>query len=418
MRMGVELAVLADDLTGGLIIASTLEAVGVRCPVATSVEALAGLPADAEAVVLARKIRLADPATARAEATAAARAFAAIGAARVFYKYCALFDSSAEGAIGPIADVLLAETGAPATIFCPSFVEHDVTVFEGRMFVGGVPLGETYKRFDPVLPMTNSNLVEVLAPQTRHRVGLLRHRDVAQGPAAIAAALDPDCPFHIADAIDPHDIAQLALAVLDWPLVTGGDSLPMALARAWRARDGRGETGSRGPLPKVDGHVAVLSGSCGVRTLEQLDVFAERHPTWRIDLAAEADDPGLVSRILDWAAPRLTDGPVAIATSGDPAAVTRAQARFGRDGAAERSDRIIADLAAGLFDRGVRRFVVAGGETSGQVIARLGLGLIDVAAFDDMLGGHCHADPVALVLKPGMFGGPDFLLAAVERLTA
>jgi 3-dehydrotetronate 4-kinase len=410
MPMAVELAVLADDLTGGLIIASTLEAVGVRCPVATSVAALADLPPDAEAVVLARKIRLADPATARGEALAAARAFAAIGAKRVFYKYCALFDSSDQGAIGPIAEVLLEETGAQHTIFCPSFVEHDVTVFEGRMFVGGTPLGESYKRFDPVLPMTNSNLVEVLAAQTRHRVGLLRHRDVARG----ILALQPDCPFYIADAIDPNDIAQLAKAVLDWPLVTGGDSLPQALARAWRARDGRGETGSRGALPRAGGGLAVLSGSCGVRTLEQLDVFAAQHPTWRIDLAES--EPDLVPRILDWATPRLAQGPLAIATSGDPEAVARAQARFGREGASERSDRIIADLASGLYERGVRRFVVAGGETSGQVIARLGLGLVDVAAFDDMLGGHCYADPVALVLKPGMFGGPDFLLEAVARL--
>ena len=411
--MGVELAVLADDLTGGLIVASTLEAVGVRCPVATSVEALADLPADAEAVVLARKIRLADPATARAEAMAAARAFAAIGAKRVFQKYCALFDSSDQGAIGPIADALLEATGARHTVFCPAFVEHDVTVFEGRMFVGGVPLGESYKRFDPVLPMTNSNLVEVLAAQTRHPVGLLRHRDVAQGPAAILAALKPDCPYYIADAIDPHDIAQLAAAVRDWPLVTGGDSLPKALALAWRA--GR-PIEPRGRLPTATGPVAVLSGSCGVRTLEQLDLFAAQHPTWRIDLAEQGEDPDLVPRILAWAIPRLAEGPLAIATSGDSAAVARAQARFGRDGASERSDRIIADLAAGLFDRGVRRFVVAGGETSGQVIARLGIGLVDVAGFDDMLGGQCFADPIALVLKPGMFGGPDFLLSAVARL--
>src|SRR5579859_571804 len=120
----LEFAVLADDLTGGFIIASLLESAGLRCPLVTSTEALSALPTDVEAVVLARKIRLVAPELARAEARAAAAAFQRRGVRRIYSKYSALFDSTERGNIGPIAEELLSATGAARTIFCSAFVER------------------------------------------------------------------------------------------------------------------------------------------------------------------------------------------------------------------------------------------------------------------------------------------------------
>ena len=57
----IELGILADDLTGGMMVASLLEREGVECPLVSSVEALADIPSTATAVVVARKIRLVDP---------------------------------------------------------------------------------------------------------------------------------------------------------------------------------------------------------------------------------------------------------------------------------------------------------------------------------------------------------------------
>ena len=68
----LELGVLADDLTGGMIVASLPDADGISCPLVSSVEALAALdPSTADAVVLARKIRLIAADLAIAEAGAA-----------------------------------------------------------------------------------------------------------------------------------------------------------------------------------------------------------------------------------------------------------------------------------------------------------------------------------------------------------
>lgn len=417
----LEFAVFADDLTGGMIIASLLEGLGVRCPLVTSADALDQLTPDVEAVVLARKVRLIAPELARAEAQAAAAAFQRRGARRIFYKYSALFDSTPAGNIGPIAETLLAATGARRTLFCPSFVERDVAVYEGRMFVRGAPLNETFKRFDPVTPMHNANLVEVLQAQTARKVGLLRRRILARGAQAAAAELErqADTPFFIADAIDDQDIGVLAELAADWPLTTGGDSLPPALVRRWRAGRAADVGSARRLLPGAAGFEAVLSGSCAGQTLAQLEALERRCPIWRIDLARDGADDGLIERLAAWAAPRLADGPLAIATSADQAGVAAAQARYGADGAAALADRILGQVARRLSTLGVTKFVVAGGETSGAVLDALGVREVQVAAFDDMQGGYCAeraASPRAFVLKPGTFGDEDFLMSALARL--
>ena len=91
----IELGVLADDLTGGMMVASLLESEGVECPLVTSVDELAQIAeSKATAVVVARKIRLVDAALAQEEAVRAVQALQDIGCKRFFYKYCATFDST------------------------------------------------------------------------------------------------------------------------------------------------------------------------------------------------------------------------------------------------------------------------------------------------------------------------------------
>ncbi len=60
-----------------------------------------------------------------------------------------------------------------------------------------------------------------------------------------------------------------------------------------------------------------------------------------------------------------------IASSSTPAEVAALQSRHGRDAAGHAIEQAMADIAEGLVAAGVRRLVVAGGETSGAVVDRL-----------------------------------------------
>ena len=415
----LELGVIADDLTGGMMVASLLEREGVRCPLVTSTEGLAGLEGEAEAVVIGRKIRLLPAAQAVADARRSAEALLAKGTKRIFYKYSALFMSTEQGNIGPVSEALMELTGAESVLFCPAW--RGVTVYLGRLFVNDRMLHESGASRDPATPMTNSNLQEVLQSQSKVRVGLLPHRVLRDAkPAAeafIARGVRDGMRFFVVDAVAGEDVDRIAELAMDSPLSTGADQLPIHLARHWR--QGRDKAAPSAFLPPAPGYQAVLSGSCSGNTNRQLRAFEQRHPLFRIDLLQAADDANVLDTIADWAADKLEQGPVGIATTTDHDGVQRAQSVLGRQGSAHMAEDLLGRVTVRLHDLGVRKFVVAGGETSGKVIDTLGIDRLRVSPFDDLGGGYCHAagaDPMSLVTKAGGAGEENFFDAALRRM--
>lgn len=126
-------------------------------------------------------------------------------------------------------------------------------------------------------------------------------------------------------------------------------------------------------------------------------------------------------RALAWAGDRLKQGPILIASSSSPEQVTALQARHGRESAGHAIEQAMADIAEGLVRLGVRRLVVAGGETSGAVVDRLEIpGFLvgtEIAAGVPVLravGGS--QGPMLLALKSGNFGGPEFFSDALSLM--
>ena len=415
----LELGVIADDLTGGMMVASLLEREGVRCPLVTSTEGLAGLDEDAQAVVIGRKIRLLAPEEAVADARRSAEALLAQQTKRIYYKYSALFMSTEKGNIGPVSESLMALTGADHVLFCPTW--RGATVYLGRLFVNDRMLHESGASRDPATPMTNSNLVEVLQAQSRVKVGLLPLRVLRSAKPApeefLAERTSGGTPFFVADAIESEDVARIGELAVDSPFSTGADWLPIYLARNWR--QGQEQAEPVGLLPPAPGYQAVLSGSCSPNTNRQIGVFEQRHPLFKVDLVQAAGDSNMVDKIVDWAADKLDRGPVGIATTTDHDGVQRAQKALGRQGAADLAEGLLGRVTRRLHGLGVRKFVVAGGETSGKVIDTLGIDRLRVSPFDYLGGGYCHAagtDPISLVTKAGGAGEADFFDAALRRM--
>lgn len=407
--MAINTGIIADDLTGGLLVAGFLEDSGIRCPVVTT----AGAVLDAgksDALVIARRLRLAPVQQAVEDFEAAATALNDHGARQLYYKYCATFDSTDEGNIGPCADALMRLSGTDRLGFCPAFPTAGITVYQGHIFLREQLLCDSPKRFDPLTPMPDPNLVNVLARQTKYRVGLVPHAVLSAGKAAakahINALVSEGISYFIFDAIDDADVVTCASITADWPAMTGGDTLSQVsttLRLGVRAAADR--------LPEVAGPGAVVAGSCGAATLDQLDDFAECFPVLRIDLQTAANDPAVaVVEALNWAESRVQQGPIALAISDRPDGVARIQSELGRTKSAQLGEKICGDIALGLYDLGVRRFVVAGGETSGAVAAALKIERLDVAPTRSLGGGLCYTlkpEPMTLLFKSGKMGTPD-----------
>jgi uncharacterized protein YgbK (DUF1537 family) len=105
-------------------------------------------------------------------------------------------------------------------------------------------------------------------------------------------------------------------------------------------------------------------------------------------------------------------------SSAAPEDVAAAQARHGREAVSARLEALFAETAKRLVDRGVRRVVVAGGETSGAVAQALDLdGLTigpEVSPGVPVLVSEERG--VALALKSGNFGGEEFFEEALDAL--
>ena len=102
-----------------------------------------------------------------------------------------------------------------------------------------------------------------------------------------------------------------------------------------------------------------------------------------------------------------------------PRWVAAVQAQFGRDKAGEMIEHALAKLASGLAAQGVRRFVIAGGETSGAVVSALKVEALELGPQIALGVPAClsYGNPrYALALKSGNFGGPDFFAQALEAL--
>ncbi len=416
------LGCIADDFTGATDLANTLVRQGMRTVLLLGVPA-EGQAVDADAVVVALKSRTIPAGEAVDQSLAALRWLRDNGAHQFFFKYCSTFDSTDDGNIGPVTEALLDVLGKDFTIACPAFPTTGRTIYLGHLFVGDLLLSDSSMRNHPLTPMTDSNLAHVLGRQTQGRIGLVAHRTVSHGAAAIAQEFDrlhgDGCVAAIVDAIDDGDLMAIGHAAADLKLVTGGSGVAMGLPDNFRRAGLLTRAGAADALDPVDGLEAVIAGSCSAATIGQVAEMGGVHPMFRVDPAALAAGEDVAGAALDWATAKLAKGPVLIYSTDQPDAVVAVQGKLGREEAGALVEDAMAKIARGLADAGVRKLVVAGGETSGAVVQALGVTALRIGPEIDpgvpwtqSLGDP----PIALALKSGNFGAPDFFVKALRML--
>lgn len=419
------LGCIADDFTGATDLASMLVRNGMRAVQLIGVPDAATPVPDADAVIVALKSRTAPVGEAVRDSIAALQWLQAAGCRQFFFKYCSTFDSTDEGNIGPVADALMKALGGGIAIACPAFPANARSVFQGHLFVGSALLNESGMENHPLTPMRDANLVRVLSRQTEAPVGLVPYADVARGVGAIRAALtrlrDQGRRYAIVDAVDDAHLHAIGAAVDNHPLITGGSGVAMGLPANFRRAGLLPERGDAGVLPDVAGKAAVVAGSCSRATLAQIGIARDQVPTLELDALTTPDAATLAAQALDWAEGRLGDLPVVIAASAPPDKVAALQAKLGREQAGALVEATLAAVTEGLVARGVRRLVVAGGETSGAVVQRLGVRSLRIGA--EIAPGvpwtyaeGAASGPLLLALKSGNFGAPDFFLRSFAVL--
>lgn len=414
---------VADDITGATDLCLMLSRAGLK-----TLQVI-GLPvpnADlscADAVVIALKSRTIPADEAVALSLQAAQALRAAGAQQLMFKYCSTFDSTDAGNIGPVTEALMDFAGSDLTIACPAFPAAGRTVYKGHLFVGDHLLSDSPLKDHPLTPMRDPNLVRVLGRQTKAAVGLIDFGTIRLGERAVRAAFDAarDAGQRIVvtDVLEESDLLTLGAACAGMPLITGGSGIGLGLAANYRGKAALCSPPKQMAAPK--GRSAILAGSCSVATRDQIaKAQAAGLPSFALDITALTEGRRSADEIADWAIAQPADSTPLIYSSADPAALMDIQSRLGRNASGALVEATLAAVAIRLYHAGFTRMLVAGGETSGAVTAALGVRLLEIGPEIDpgvpwttsLAGPH-----LALALKSGNFGAPDFFLKAWTLLT-
>lgn len=417
--MAVQLGVIADDFTGATDIAGFMVDNGLRTVQLTGLPPSGTrVPEDAEAVVISLKSRSIAADEAVRMSLSALEFLQRLGTERFYFKYCSTFDSTSEGNIGPVTDALLGRLGQDFTVVCPALPINGRTTYKGYLFVNDVLLHESGMRHHPITPMTDSSLVRLMDGQSEGRTGTVEVSVVEQGPEAVRSALsalrEAGFRYAVLDALTDAHLSVLGAATTDLVLTTGGSGLGGGLAEALSRQAGEGIPG----WTYKGGRSVVLSGSASEMTNSQVAAYREEAPAWAVDVDRLLGDlKTYTEEVLRWVLGQPESGPAPLvyATAG-PDEVARIQAAHGAERASAAVEEFFARLASALADAGVRRFIVAGGETSGSVTTALGVTGFEVGP--QIAPGvpwvRSIDSDIDLALKSGNFGAVDFFTAAQQ----
>lgn len=419
--MDLHLGCIADDLTGATDIGLMLATNGMPTRVSLGVPGRLRRSATS-AYVIALKIRTAPAAEAVDQALRAADWLLAEGAGQLFYKYCSTFDSTPSGNIGPVTDALLERVHDDFTVLLPAFPENGRTVQGGLLFVNSEPLAESSMRDHPLTPMTESSVVSLMDQQTAPGWTGAIHNDVlGAGVDALRTELakrqTDGYRYVVVDAGSDNDLHTIARAVSEYPLLTGSSGIARALPEQYRRRQLLPSNAQPQTLPACPGNGAILAGSCSNATREQIAQFRSHAHTIHIDpvkiLESAAHVDGLATEAIEAAAA----GPVMVYSSADPARLSAVHTARGVTESAVAVENCFARIARALRDTGTRKFLVAGGETSGAVAAALDISELTIgpkisAGVPWMISSD--EEPLCVAFKSGNFGQRDFFQRALE----
>jgi uncharacterized protein YgbK (DUF1537 family) len=289
--------------------------------------------------------------------------------------------------------------------------------------------------------MGDSNLVRFLGKQVTRpeAVGLIPLPVVEGGANAVQEELHrlsgAGVSFVLADALNNRHLLDIGRACKDLKLVSGGSGLALALPVNFREAGLLENRDALWDLPKMEGGAAVLAGSCSEATRKQVAYMARHYPALAVDPLSltenaagtkEGDRPSqvLLEKTVLWAKTQLTQGPVLIYSTAEPREVARVQEILGQREAGELIEAFFAELAIALRNEGVRKLILAGGETSGAVLSALGIKALHPGP--EIAPGvpwtiseavSAGKGPVmCLGCKSGNFGDEDFFLKALEML--
>ncbi|MCS7461739.1 four-carbon acid sugar kinase family protein [Paenibacillus doosanensis] len=442
---GLLLAFYGDDFTGSTDAMEALAISGYRTvlflepPTAEMVERFDGI----RCIGVAGTSRAKNPTDMEAELQPVYRQFADIQAPIVHYKTCSTFDSAPEvGSIGKAIElarsyfkdqaVIPLLVGAPPlgrfTLFGQHFARMHDTVYR----LDRHPVMSKH----PITPMKEADLRLHLAKQTDEPIELMNILELEGDIEAVKERYNGKANKPGVLLFDVLDEERMRVSGrLIWEsaaesghthFVVGSSGVGYALTAHWNAAGmGTGDNAQHKAQVKPAKQVFAVSGSASMVTQQQIEnaMKAGFHAI-RVSVDQIMNAESAPRELLDEAIRLVKQGESVIlytAMGPEDEAIAATRERFAQLGMPELQSGEFIGRQLGRWTRevmeatGIRRVIVAGGDTSGFVTREMGIYGLEMllpispgAPLCKAYSAEAEMEGVELALKGGQLGGPDF----------
>jgi uncharacterized protein YgbK (DUF1537 family) len=444
MHSNLLLAFYGDDFTGSTDAMEALAVSGLRTVLFLSPPAPEFLREkfpDLRCIGVAGTSRAMSPAEMDARLEPVLRELWSLDAPLTHYKVCSTFDSAPElGSIGHVADMVRRALSAGQTISvlagAPPLRRY--TVF-GNHFAAA---GDEVFRLDrhptmsrhPVTPMHEADLRVHLSHQTQATIGLMSLPELAGDEAGVAARherkLESKPDLLLYDCADEQNLRTVGRLIWQQAqeakhFAIGSSGVEYALAAHWRASSVIPTARATFPAVAPVKQLVVVSGSASPMTATQIQWASERGfdclraPAEELCRPHAADSTA--SSLFERALRSLSEGKSVViytATGPDDPSIraTRETVAGGSANTAQVLGSALGRIARDLLARtGLRRVVVAGGDTSSYATQELGLYALEMLAELTPGAPLCRGysedpkfDGMEIALKGGQMGMADY----------
>jgi uncharacterized protein YgbK (DUF1537 family) len=415
------IGVVADDITGANDIGIMFAKWGYLTQVYHHAHFEQLYRPEVEVCIIDTNSRLDNPELAYEKVFAATKALEGVDCKQYYNKTCSVF----RGNIGAEFDAMLDALKQEFAIVVLGFPKNGRTTIETIHYVRGTKLEDSEFRNDPVHPMKQSNLVNILQSQTKRRVGAIHQNIIEAGNLRqTLEQMKANYQYLILDVIDQAMLKTIASTIYDYPVLCGSSAIAEELPAFWQKQPAHPVIA----LPEAQ-ELGILcaAGSLMPQTAAQIETMRERqtpiiefNPLELFDMR-EAVIERLVAEIVG----QLQNGDVVFHAANQSEIVEKMRAEGQARGLAlNEVSRIvssaIAEIVAIVVKRtGLNHLLIAGGETSAAVCEALGI--YGMTIWEEIQAGlpiciSLTEKPLALVLKSGSFGSSDFFEQAVNHL--
>lgn len=417
MKKKILIGCVADDFTGASDAASFLNNKGLKTILFNGIPE--GEITDCDSIVIALKCRTQEISGAIADTKKAFLWLEAMGAEHLFFKYCSTFDSTKEGNIGPVTDMLLETFDEKYTILSPALPVNGRSVKNGVLYVDSVPLGETHMKNHPLTPMWDSEIAKLMEPQGKYTTLNINYEMLENSKQDVLAVVkefgkDKEHFYVVPDYVNDENGTKVAEVFGDLKILTGGSGILAPMADKYIRAEGMSENSLM--QTATAGKAVIFSGSCSKATLAQLaDAKEKGYPFYKMDPIALLNDTDDMNNIWQFIAEH--ENQTVVVYSSDYAENVAVIQQQGAENISEILESATANLAKRAVESGYTRIIVAGGETASAVVKKLEFHSFEigesVAPGVPVMAPLSNTD-IRVILKSGNFGQIDFFERAVK----